>query len=72
MIGTDWLRRKAAEAVRIGEPTEEQAPDQQDDEAEPTLAERVLRRLREDAAARAADVLDCPCAVIYERCYCGR
>lgn len=81
MIGTDWLRRKAAGAVRIEEATPLLADplidlsDATEAEAQ-WLAERLeatfgVKLTTSSAPTTGAGPLRCPCVAIYSDCRCG-
>lgn len=80
MRGTDWLRRKAAGAVRIEEARPLLADpliDLSDATAEDTqwLAERIEAtfgvKLATNSPPTAGEPMRCTCGVIYSRCYYG-
>lgn len=80
MIGTDWLRRKAADAVRIEEARPLLADplidlsDATEAEAQ-WLAERLEAtfgvKLTTSSPPTAGEPMRCPCVVIYSECRCG-
>jgi hypothetical protein len=79
--GTDWLRRKAAGAVRIEEAPPALLADPLIDLSDATaedaqwLAERLEAtfgvKLATDSPPTAGELMRCPCTAIYSRCYYG-
>jgi hypothetical protein len=79
VIGTDWLRRKAADVVRIEEAPPALLADPLIDLSDATaedaqwLAERLEAtfgvKLATNSPPTAAEPMRCPCGVIYSRCY---
>lgn len=89
MIGTDWLRRKAAAAIRIGDARPATVTLTVDNRTgrfttptallviDGTVSRADEQQIRDQVQitarpkAHSGEALDCPCGVIYSRCYCG-